>query len=332
MSPPVKTVCRMDYATFASSLPVERLTFDSAEENEETMRRLGVRQEVRQLGTGRFRSDMAAYAAAGVELFADRFSVPIAARIEPPAGCVALLVLRSPGGRLRVSGMEAEDDSLVYLAEGSGVDIVSCGLAGSEAIAMPSRRFEELSQTLCPVDLERAQVVQGDPTTLQALSRGILDLVADGDAQLGEERIFNLLAGAVMWLDEALAPGKNGHSSGASGRALIAKRAQDFIEANHHEAIRLVDLCRVTGVGSRTLQRAFREYFGLSISGYLKMVRLAAAHRDLAAADPSQESVTAIALRRGFRHLGRFSVEFRNRFGESPGETLRRRRTHGMPG
>ena len=83
------------------------------------------------------------------------------------------------------------------------------------------------------------------------------------------------------------------------------------------------DLCRVTGVGVRTLQRSFREYFDLSISEYLKTVRLGAAHRELAAPPPS-DSVTRIAQRNGFRHLGRFSVEFRARFGEPPRATLAR--------
>ncbi len=35
-------------------------------------------------------------------------------------------------------------------------------------------------------------------------------------------------------------------------------------------------------------------------------------------------SVTGIALDWGFAHLGRFSVEYRERFGECPSQTLRR--------
>ena len=124
-----------------------------------------------------------------------------------------------------------------------------------------------------------------------------------------------------------------GHSSshwrperllGNAARAHVAKRAQEFIEESYREAIRMEDLCRVTGFGARALQRSFREYFDLTITGYLKVVRLGAAHRELAAAQPSKNSVAAIAHRNGFRHLGRFSVEFRERFGESPRDTLGR--------
>jgi AraC-like DNA-binding protein len=82
------------------------------------------------------------------------------------------------------------------------------------------------------------------------------------------------------------------------------------------------DLCRVTGVGVRTLQRCFREYFDMTISEYLKTKRLDAARRELDGARPDAHTVTEIALNHGFNHLGRFSVEFKERFGESPGKTL----------
>jgi transcriptional regulator GlxA family with amidase domain len=74
------------------------------------------------------------------------------------------------------------------------------------------------------------------------------------------------------------------------------------------------------------LQRIFRGYFGITITEYLKTVRLNSAHRELSASPPLPGAVTKIALDHGFAHLGRFAVEFRERFGESPKETLASRR------
>ena len=106
-------------------------------------------------------------------------------------------------------------------------------------------------------------------------------------------------------------------------RNRVARLAQEYIEAHYSEAVHIEDLCRVTGVGVRTLQRCFREYFNLTVSTYLKAVRLDSARRELLAADRSDTSVTRIAMRHGCTHLGRFSVEFRDRFGQTPRETLR---------
>jgi len=107
-------------------------------------------------------------------------------------------------------------------------------------------------------------------------------------------------------------------------RAGVARRARAFIDGHFDEPVRMEDLCRATGVGARTLQRCFRQCFGVSVTSYLKAARLDAAYRDLIAAHPSRDSVTAIALRNGCSHLGRFSSEFRERFGQLPRETLRK--------
>jgi len=103
----------------------------------------------------------------------------------------------------------------------------------------------------------------------------------------------------------------------------VANRARACIDEHFRESVRMEDLCRATGVGVRTLQRGFRQCFGMTVTIYLKGVRLDAAYRDLIAANPSRDTVTAIALRNGCGHVGRFSSEFRERFGQLPRETLR---------
>ena len=72
----------------------------------------------------------------------------------------------------------------------------------------------------------------------------------------------------------------------------------------------------------RSLQRCFKSYFQIGPFEYIKTRRLNEARRALIAADPSDCSVTQIAMMNGISHLGRFSAEYRAYFGESPSETL----------
>ena len=102
----------------------------------------------------------------------------------------------------------------------------------------------------------------------------------------------------------------------------MAKGARAFIGEHFREPVRMADLCSATGVGVRTLQRCFRQCFGVTVTSYLEAVRLDAAYRDLIAAHPSRDTVTTIAERNGCNHLGRFS-QFRGRFGQLPREMLR---------
>ena len=102
----------------------------------------------------------------------------------------------------------------------------------------------------------------------------------------------------------------------------VARQAKAYIDAHYMDAVHIKDLCRVTGVGVRTLQRCFRECLNITGSNYLKTVRLEAARRELAASSRDDTSVTTIAMHNGYTHLGRFSVEFRERYGVSPRELL----------
>jgi AraC family ethanolamine operon transcriptional activator len=77
-------------------------------------------------------------------------------------------------------------------------------------------------------------------------------------------------------------------------------------------------------VSERTLQYAFGDVYGMSPHTYLKSLRLAAARRLLLRSPDERGAVKRAALDAGFRQLGRFSVEYRQFFAESPSETLAR--------
>ena len=85
------------------------------------------------------------------------------------------------------------------------------------------------------------------------------------------------------------------------------------------------NLCRLTGVGERTLRYAFAESFGVSPKSYLQSRRLNAARRELR--DGGTDTVIAdVANHQGFWHMGQFAADYRRMFGELPRETLARAR------
>ena len=57
---------------------------------------------------------------------------------------------------------------------------------------------------------------------------------------------------------------------------------------------------------------------------YLKEVRLRYVNEELQRGATGSETVTAVAFKWGFSHLGHFTTDYKRRFGESPSETLAR--------
>jgi AraC-like DNA-binding protein len=106
------------------------------------------------------------------------------------------------------------------------------------------------------------------------------------------------------------------------------KRAVDFMQSRLRSPITLADVVTASGIPGRTLIKHFKDEWGTSPMRYLRDARLRRVHEALARARPT-DSVTDIALMWGFNHLGRFAVEYRSRFGETPSDTLRRSRGRG---
>jgi transcriptional regulator GlxA family with amidase domain len=75
-------------------------------------------------------------------------------------------------------------------------------------------------------------------------------------------------------------------------------------------------------VSERTLRNAFNEIHGVPPCRHLRMLRLRHVRKVLLAADRELTTVTNVATAWGFSELGRFSVEYRRAFGESPSQTL----------
>ncbi|GAA1851853.1 AraC family transcriptional regulator [Pseudonocardia alni subsp. carboxydivorans] len=110
----------------------------------------------------------------------------------------------------------------------------------------------------------------------------------------------------------------------AAGPADAVDRALAWIEAHHAEPVTVAAIARAAGVGVRRLQEEFRRRLGTGPATVLREVRLARAHRALVEADAT--TVADVAHACGFGHLGRFAHDYRDRYGELPSDTARRRR------
>jgi AraC-like DNA-binding protein/tetratricopeptide (TPR) repeat protein len=108
--------------------------------------------------------------------------------------------------------------------------------------------------------------------------------------------------------------------------SVLPRGVRRALEAMHADLGRdwsLLELAAVAGVSGRTVQRLFRTFLGKTPGAALRDIRFERARRELLQGQPDAK-VTDVALRCGFPHFGRFSVEYRRRYGETPSQTLKR--------
>ena len=108
-----------------------------------------------------------------------------------------------------------------------------------------------------------------------------------------------------------------------SASAAEVRRAIDLMDAQPETAWSTFQLARAIGVSSKALLTAFRRSDRPRPMEYLRRLRLDRTHAELATSPPEAVTVTTVAGRWGFVHLGWFAGQYRQQFGESPSETLR---------
>ena len=93
--------------------------------------------------------------------------------------------------------------------------------------------------------------------------------------------------------------------------------ACEYIEINLHRKIMMLELKQHTKCSERSLQMLFKKHLNKSPFEYIEEQRLLKAH-ELIKQFKQSKKTTHIATEVGFRHLGRFSVNFKKRFGIHP--------------
>jgi AraC-like DNA-binding protein len=134
-----------------------------------------------------------------------------------------------------------------------------------------------------------------------------------GNVDTFEAEVASWLAGLVI--EQA------GFRAAPGASLQRVERLERWLDAHLGESITLNQLCAVSGVGGRTLQKLMLARFGQSPLEWVTARRLAAARTRLMNSG-SGVAISMVALDCGLSHLGRFSAAYRRAHGELPSATL----------
>jgi AraC-like DNA-binding protein len=246
-----------------------------------------------------------------------------------PSGAVVLSSLHRQHAPVFHRGAPVGDRHLMLLRPGEEVDHRSIGGDEQITMAVHAPLFDQVARaTLGPAFFEgqpAARLALSGPDLRLRLNHRLLNLLKqefDAPDRLRHPEYGRAWEYRVLdaWLADVVAPDP-GFTPAMRHRA--ARQAESFLRENLDRPVSVAELCLVTGVPKRTLMLGFTDSFGMPPLAFHRRLRLNAARRDLVGSRPGDGTVTDVALRRGFEHFGRFSVDYRQMFGESPIATLR---------
>ncbi|PLC47879.1 ethanolamine operon regulator [Pollutimonas subterranea] len=229
------------------------------------------------------------------------------------------------------------DNSLFFLPAGAEVDIYVP--ANAETVYF---RFNQ------SVLLDKARAMDpsrwsGSPTRLLCLDLGNLKSLNKFVEQIFQQSPFNnqsssdnsneVMADVIM---EHILGALNSSQLGSVEKSstLIARRRAkhtvsrsiDYMKAQlkQHICPSISATCADLQLSERTLQYGFSAILGVSPYTYLRYVRLNGVRMALTQPESKNLTITQVASHWHFLHMGRFSKDYEQMFGELPSATLRR--------
>ncbi len=262
-----------------------------------------------------------------------RFAPRSVGRVASDPGWLVLFVPLRWHGDFTFNGLTARPHDafiaradLGYATAGADRDTIAVGLRCSRLVATLG------ALAGAPIDiaplLDR-RLGLGDtlgPYLERHLLRAIASVAPTSDAgnridldPIVEDELFSAIANLLSTVVDGH-PVRNPIRSSALS---IVRAAERVFEADHTRSPRLADLCAASGVGQTWLHKCFLDIYGCSPGTYFQARRLSLARDRLLDAGVPPVAIKQVALSLGFVNSGRFALEYRERFGENPSDTIR---------
>ena len=243
----------------------------------------------------------------------------------------SILFANTSGPPLYTGGLEMLPTNLMRLSL-ADFHMRRPNLASYAGMSLPAEDLAAVGEAMAGVDLAPPRdclLVTPSPSAMIRLRQlhaaaGLLaeaapEIIAHAEAARGlEQALIEVLVDCLSSCE--------GHENGFAQRqhSIVMSRFHRVIEENLEEPLYIPEICKAIRVSARTLQMCCHEHLGMGPKRYLMLRRMHLARRALRQAEPDATTVAAVAMRYGFWQLGRFAVEYRSLFGESPSATLGR--------
>lgn len=246
---------------------------------------------------------------------------------------VGFAFLTHPGAGIVWNGREARSSDIISAPSGRDFCYRLSGSPNWGGMSLPEEYLAEIGAAVTGRDLvppPDASPATPSPTAMarllrlhseaESLARNAPAILSHPESARGlEQALIQALIACI-----AVAPDLQKERPARHRHHAIMTRFRAVLEQCENQVVHIPELCMAVGVPARTLRACCQEYLGMSPKQFLTLRRLHLAHLVLHQSDYAKATVTEIATSFGFWELGRFAIEYRSVFGETPSATLRR--------
>ena len=278
----------------------------------------GFDQSYQQLDCGSYNGAFLACDGDEVGFFVERTNRRLGQQGAGPDGVVSAVVLLSAPGPTLSNGTTFTMDDVLLVGPGgayeavvgAGVEPAVLSITLGSAAALPLRRLSNQQ-----AGRVRRVADPGLSRRFRAVAAGVL---RSWDASEQSISVPRSVVQALM-LELLTAPSAADGSS--HGSILLYRAARDVMLDALPGPLSMPEIAARVGTSRRTLEQAFDNCAAVSPARFLKLLRLNNARRLI---ESGRHSVSHAATSSGLQHLGRFSSDYHELFGELPSRTALR--------
>jgi len=224
-------------------------------------------------------------------------------------------------------GKSVQHRSMMSFNNRNGFDAVSEAGFAATTISLNSGAFLQEAAALGAPDLadditdvaEQFFVSETDLGRIRVVVAGLIEVL--GREKSAPKAVASLQRDLTYLLVQSVGkPYELTDRTGYARRQRAVSRALELI-VTMPNTVDLSSVVEQSGVSYRTLNRAFKERFGVSPRQYIVATRLIGVRRSLTTSRPGIR-VSDVASDWGFWHFGRFASDYKRMFAELPSETL----------
>lgn len=225
-----------------------------------------------------------------------------------------------------INGFECGMDNIQFYPPGSDIDYLAGPGASWVAIEFDEALFHQVAIRRLGHSFDIGRHGAANLSVASSLRSELERMV---ERSFLEPQSSHLLIEPIIgWVVDLLFELRNGRPAGMARkwkrRVELLDRAERYLKSHLGQPFDCKSLALAVGVTERSLQKHFRERYGMSPGHWARCLSLHHARKRLLECDPRRFTVESVARESGFGHMGRFAGSYEELFGEFPSATLAR--------
>ncbi len=291
--------------------------------------------EITQLSTGNFQGNLRQIEHQDVSVFFESQNRSIHKRSVMPDNLCTVSFVRATSANFRFSEYSSANNALFFLPSGTAFDLNVPSGTDTVYFRFNQSQLLDKARALNPYRWESTpnkllMLLAPNRPFLDVFTQYIYSHPAFNDNQACSDIDLSLstliMDQVLMALDATSLHDDFAPDLVARRRAkkLVYQAIEYMIGAlDRHICPSIVDICIDLKISQRNLQYSFKKILDLTPNSYLYHLRLNRVRSQLLKPDHASVTVTQIASYWHFWHLGRFSKDYQQLFGELPSTTLK---------